>query len=536
MRVAVYDQWWPTMGGGEKFAAGIGAVLASEHQVELLAHEPIDLVALGERLQLDLSSLSVRVIPLGNDTVEEASRDVDLFINASYMSGVRCLAPLGLYVVHFPSPPAPEPEGRSAAALKARAKKVLRPLVVERGHGLSLARGFHPEEMIGKHRVQWTTGDATVEVRLLEDEAAEVRLLIGRFVDPVRGPVPVNVSVDGVPAVSLVVRPWTSRYERPIVAVNVPVRGRPGGAPIRIRIESAMHIPSEVGTGSDTRRLGIPLAGAQLGTDPRAVLKRRYPSLASGPVGFEWLDTYTRVVSNSHYTRRWVRRWWGLDTSVLNPPVTLQERATKEKIILNVGRFFEPKHGHCKKQLDMVRAMRALQWRGNMDDWTLHLVGGCSEADRPYLDKVRKEAEGLPVEIHVDAPGSTVRDLYGRASIYWHATGLGEDPETQPDRFEHFGITTVEAMSAGAVPVVILAAGQEEVVEHGVSGLNWEPLVQLVCFTEDLALDPERLASMSLAAEVRAIDYGLPAFSARLHDLVADMAHAHDPAERSEHV
>jgi hypothetical protein len=31
---------------------------------------------------------------------------------------------------------------------------------------------------------------------------------------------------------------------------------------------------------------------------------------------------------------------------------------------------------------------------------------------------------------------------------------LGEDPERHPDRFEHFGITTVEAMSAGAVPVV----------------------------------------------------------------------------------
>ena len=30
------------------------------------------------------------------------------------------------------------------------------------------------------------------------------------------------------------------------------------------------------------------------------------------------------------------------------------------------------------------------------------------------------------------------------------------DPDRHPDRFEHFGITTVEAMSAGAVPIVIV--------------------------------------------------------------------------------
>jgi glycosyltransferase involved in cell wall biosynthesis len=219
---------------------------------------------------------------------------------------------------------------------------------------------------------------------------------------------------------------------------------------------------------------------------------------------------------------------------VLNPPVTPQARGTKDKIILNVGRFFAPEHGHCKKQLDLVRAMRALQWRGNVEGWTLHLVGGVSDADRPYLERVRSEAADLPVELHVDAPGAEVRDLYSRASVYWHATGLGEDPETQPDRFEHFGITTVEAMSAGAVPVVIRAAGQKEVVEHGVSGLTWEPLVQLVCFTEDLILDPDRMATMSRAAEVRSERYGMPAFAGHLRGIVAELTaqagHAGAPA------
>ncbi len=56
---------------------------------------------------------------------------------------------------------------------------------------------------------------------------------------------------------------------------------------------------------------------------------------------------------------------------------------------------------------------------------------------------------------HVDAPGAELADLYARASIFWHAAGLGEDAEDDPNRMEHFGISIVEAMSAGAVPVVL---------------------------------------------------------------------------------
>jgi len=76
-------------------------------------------------------------------------------------------------------------------------------------------------------------------------------------------------------------------------------------------------------------------------------------------------------------------------------------------------------------------------------------------------------------------------------------------------------------MSVGAVPVVIRAAGQREVVEHGVSGLQWEPLVQLVCFTEDLITDEARRADMAKAAEARAERYGMPAFSRHLEEIVS---------------
>ncbi|MCU0271177.1 MAG: glycosyltransferase family 4 protein [Acidimicrobiales bacterium] len=524
MKVAVYNQWWATAGGGEKFAGGIAQELAVEHDVTLLTHEELDLDALGERLQLDLGRVAQRGIDLGAPAVTEASEDYDLLVNASYHSIAPNAARHGLYVVHFPNPPVEEPPG-----WKREAKRVLRPLVAMPGVEVSMVRGFHPEELIAGHRAQWTTGSATVEVRLPAGTVRDVHVRLGRFLGAGLPPVPVTLSVDGRRAATLLLRPVTSRFERPVLDVTLTAEGHDDGTPVRIRIDSDVHVPAEVFGTNDDRRLGVPVVGAQVGDRLKARLRRRYPSLTRGPVGFDWVRTYDRVVSNSQYTRDWVRRWWEVDTAVLNPPVTLQTPGEKAPIILHVGRFFAAREGHSKKQLELVKAFRALVERGHAPGWELHLVGGCSAADRPYLDKVLAEAEDLPLVLHIDAPGAELRDLYGRASIYWHATGLGEDDRAVPDRFEHFGITTVEAMSAGAVPVVIAKAGQLEVVEHGVSGYHFDSLAQLVRFTEQLVGDDDRRTAMAGAARERAAGYGMVPFGERVRDLVRALAD--DPIE-----
>jgi glycosyltransferase involved in cell wall biosynthesis len=338
----------------------------------------------------------------------------------------------------------------------------------------------------------------------------------------------VTLDVDDRREASLQLPPRTSRTDRSVVAVTLRVVGHDDGTPVRIRIGSDAHVPAEVfGTGDD-RRLGVAVAGVQVGSGPAAVARRRYPSIAAERRGLDWLDTYQLIVANSEFTREWIKRWWRLDTGILHPPVTLQPALPKAPMILNVGRFFAAEHGHSKKQLELVRAFRALVARGRVDGWELHLVGGCSTADQPYLDKVRTEAEGLPVVFHVDASGAELRELYGRAAIYWHATGLGESEEDDPGRFEHFGITTVEAMSAGAVPVVIAKAGQLEVVAHEVSGFHFDSLAQLERRTEQLVADAERREQMSAAAMARAEQFGAAAFGRRLHDLVANTCR-HEP-------
>ncbi len=139
--------------------------------------------------------------------------------------------------------------------------------------------------------------------------------------------------------------------------------------------------------------------------------------------------------------------------------------------------------------------------------WELALAGGCDGANREYFLSARRAAIGQPIAVHVNAKGEVVRRLLAEASIYWHAGGFGEDPERHPERFEHFGIAVVEAMAAGAVPLVFAAGGPAEIVQHGVNGYHWRTLDELIALTRRLIADPGEHRRLAAAAQQRATDF-----------------------------
>jgi len=271
--------------------------------------------------------------------------------------------------------------------------------------------------------------------------------------------------------------------------------------------------------GADHRTLGVPLLSLHVGVGVVSHLARWFPLLLTPPATSAWTRSYGAIAANSHFTRHWIDRYWQADSELLYPPVTMQDPGDKQPVILNVGRFFPADGGHSKKQLELVRAFRTLCDQG-VRGWTLHLVGGCAADGEAYLSQVRELSRGYPVETQVNVSGDELRRLYGAASIYWHASGLGENPERRPDRLEHFGITTVEAMSAGAVPVVIGLAGQLETVRHGVDGFHFRTLAGLIGLTRMLVDDEAQRAQMSRSATQRARDFAMDAFDRRLHRLV----------------
>ncbi len=251
-------------------------------------------------------------------------------------------------------------------------------------------------------------------------------------------------------------------------------------------------------------------------------LKRIHAGFERRTHSTDWAGSYTTFLSNSTFTAGWVTTLWGVPSVILYPPVRPEVLpGEKLPVIASVGRFFDPKFGHCKKQLDLLHAFVDLERQGAAGEWRLELIGGADASSRDYALSIRRGAIGHAVGVHFNAPRSLVRDTLAGASIFWHGGGFGEDPLVHPERFEHFGIAVVEAMAAGAVPVVYGEAGPAEIVRDGVDGFHWRTPAELVSRTRELIADPERLAAMSASAQERAQSYSSDAFTAGLHRAAA---------------
>jgi glycosyltransferase involved in cell wall biosynthesis len=149
-----------------------------------------------------------------------------------------------------------------------------------------------------------------------------------------------------------------------------------------------------------------------------------------------------------------------------------------------------------------------------------------SRDDRPesqrYYEAVLAEAQGAPIDVIVNVPRPRLSDLVSRAKVFWHAAGLLVDEARQPQLCEHFGHVTVEAMSAGCVPVIIGKGGQKEIVRHGTDGFVCETIEEMARRTRQLIEDEPLRAKMSEAARVRAQAFSVQQSMDRLGALVLD--------------
>ena len=518
LRSTVYNRYWATGGGAEKYGGVIAELLSRRGPVELLTHDPFDIEWLAERLRLDLSECTTRVIDDTPRSLGDAARASDLFVNVSFMSYDPAPHERSLYVVHFPTSLDAHLSGLQRAVIRRSGwlRRTALPVSFQWGSG------FHHREG-GRRSTAWTDGEASLSIITDPEHPVRVKLLFGFQRPASAGPAGLVVCVGGKPVASddLIGPPSTA--ERLLGrGLDFEVVSPAPDVAVDVTIRSTTFVPNEIGIEGDGRTLGVPLVGIQIGSGVTGLLARAYPAILSQPVSSRWATTYGKVVSNSAFTREWVRRRWDIDSDVLYPPVSMYERGEKEPIILHVGRFFPAALGHSKKQRELVEAFRRLADSG-VSGWSLHLVGGCADEGRSYLAEVEDLARGYDVHFHVNASGSELADVLGRASIYWHASGLGLDAAREPDELEHFGISTVEAMSAGAVPVVLGVGGLVETVRHGRDGYHFRTVDGLVAMTRSLIDDPDHRASMSASAEERARCFGVAAFSDRLDAIIEEL-------------
>jgi len=117
-----------------------------------------------------------------------------------------------------------------------------------------------------------------------------------------------------------------------------------------------------------------------------------------------------------------------------------------------------------------------------------------------YVDSLDEMAKGYPIELKYDTSVGELQDLLKSAKIYWHATGYDEIADKNPDKFEHFGLSTIEAAQAGAVPVVFNGGGQPEMIHHAQNGFLWDTTDELMKYTKLFIDDDEAWKDFSRIA------------------------------------
>jgi glycosyltransferase involved in cell wall biosynthesis len=224
----------------------------------------------------------------------------------------------------------------------------------------------------------------------------------------------------------------------------------------------------------------------------------------------------------SEFVRDTLRRNHGVEAEVVYPAIDdFHTGAEKKNVILSVGRIFRGSYND-KRYDALIQGFRLLCDTAGGRDWEYHIVGnsGSDPASRAYLEELRKGAEGYPVRFFVNEPYAQLREHYAEASIFWHGAGYGIDEQADPERTEHFGMTTVEAMSTGCIPVVVNNGGQKEIVRHGDSGFVWNTLGELSDSTLRIMRDDGIRSLLKQGARKRFQDFDRAHFEARLEELL----------------
>lgn len=152
-------------------------------------------------------------------------------------------------------------------------------------------------------------------------------------------------------------------------------------------------------------------------------------------------------------------------------------------------------------------------------DWVGVITGLCQQHELPYLEAMQQRiaAAGLQQRIHFvgDLGTADIRSWYQRASICVAASHR-----------EGFGLTPLEAMASGCVPITSQAGAWPWIIrsEFGLRTESGE-LESLISAIQSLMMDPVRVAAMAVQARsVARNEYSVDREAALVNSLYAKIA------------
>lgn len=502
-KAAVYDRWLNSLGGGEQVAFAYAIALRDlGFKTELLTHNLFDIKVAEQKMNVNLKGIGIRYIPFLPDyQLSGYTEEYDIFVCNSYLDYIPNRSKYGILSIFFPS--------RINASIYEYLKiSLVIPSLKQFFIYPSRYEGFRYDEVNNGRIYKYLSENSTISYS--EDlDKFELKLYFASM------------------AFSCIDRVWFSMDNKKVEFKerNINVFGNTSSYKFKFNQSTkgkrlTIHLPkSEFSAEVALVEVVIPSYRYFFYNLFKRFLPRLEMRLHGGLslTKFSDIDSYDTIITISEFSKIWINKHWARNSYVLYPPASTSNfypAKNKRNIIANIGRFFVT--GHSKKQLDLLRVFKQMVDDG-YTDWELHFIGSVAdgEAHQQYLNTIRDEALGYPVYFHINAPFIELREILTQAKIYWHATGLDENPDKHPIRLEHFGITTVEAMASGCVPIVINLGGQREIVTKE-SGFLWNKREQLLSLTEKLIQDPKLWKSMSQKAIERSKFFSIDNFKKEL--------------------
>lgn len=226
-------------------------------------------------------------------------------------------------------------------------------------------------------------------------------------------------------------------------------------------------------------------------------------------------------ICNSLFTKKIIDQEYGLSSDVLYPPVSIDlfKPKRKENQICYVGRFSDLTQN--KGQDTLIEQFKILVDNNiKFKDWKLVLAGGAEIGSENNVKKLKEMASGYNINFVESPKFEVIKEIYGKSKLFWSGAGYGVNEICNPEKVEHFGITLVESMSAGCVPIVYNIGGPKEIIENGNNGFLWNSTNELIEITEKIANDSIKARAVSKSAISSSKEYGYETFKKHVLQII----------------
>ena len=178
---------------------------------------------------------------------------------------------------------------------------------------------------------------------------------------------------------------------------------------------------------------------------------------------------WDRIIVNSSFTKETYEKIpleINFPVNILNPLLNVTCQSNKDHkngSFITIGRIFQP-HLRANNKCHDTIINAAISAKCN-----LTIIGSIVKNHEKYANFLKEATKKYnDIDIITDAKNSVKIEKLSKASYYVHATGL--DCGINIWQAEHFGISILEAMAAGCIPIVVDVGYPVTYIKHGVNG------------------------------------------------------------------